>query len=147
VIQLKPKYAIIQIGINNTWALETQHPEEYRKPDQIEEALISDIVEMARLAREHAIVPILCSNLPTCTLIHQSVESRNSLVCRINERLQAYCSDNSLIFVDYHIGLCEADELTLRSELTYDGLHMDIFGYNTLAKILREELAKHMIEI
>ncbi|RCW49003.1 GDSL-type esterase/lipase family protein [Paenibacillus prosopidis] len=147
VIQLKPQYAVIKIGINDTWTLDAQNPLDRLNAEQIEPTIVTNIVEMVRIAREHRIIPILCSILPNGMTNHDSMEIRNRLIRRINEQLNAYCSRNNLIYVDYHKRMCEPDGLTLRSELTYDGLHLDIFGYNVLAKVLQGELSRHGIAL
>jgi lysophospholipase L1-like esterase len=147
VLQLKPKYAVILIGVNNTWALDAWHPEERRTAEQICGEVVADVESMLKAAQEHGIVPILCSILPTRIDRYARNEDRNRLIVRINSGLKDLAERLNVIYVDYHTALADADGVTLREGLADDGLHPHVLGYDIMAAVLRETLAGHGIDL
>ncbi|CAM5784491.1 GDSL-type esterase/lipase family protein [Brevibacillus borstelensis] len=147
VVQLRPAYAIILLGINNTWALDEWLPEDRKQPEHIQQEIVDDLAAMLTQARENGIAPILCSLLPTRMERCAKNSLRNELVASINKALQEYARAENIIFVDYHRHMTDEDGLTLREELADDGLHPHVLGYDLMARALRETLAAHGIEI
>ncbi|MFS0558925.1 SGNH/GDSL hydrolase family protein [Brevibacillus sp. 179-C9.3 HS] len=145
VLQLKPRYAIILIGINNTWALDTFLPSDRLTPQEIRQQVTTDVEAMLHAALEQGIQPILCSLLPTRMDRYTLNRERNELVVAINERFQAFAEQAGCVYVDYHAKMTEADGITLRKELTDDGLHPHVLGYQLMATVLRDTLSAHNI--
>ncbi|WP_167747126.1 SGNH/GDSL hydrolase family protein [Cohnella luojiensis] len=146
VIQLKPKYVIIMIGINNTWALESEHPQDNKTADQIEREFAGDLQAMIQRSLHAVVQPIVCSLIPTCNET-PSTHSRNRLIRALNERLQRLSAEYGIIYIDYHTAMCELDGLTLNKQLTYDGIHPDVYGYGVMAEALRNTVMKYGIRL
>lgn len=142
VLQLHPGLAVIKIGVNNTWDLDTPwDPSVYRSPDEIEEEIVTDVEAMVAAAREREIVVALCSILPTDILFEGTTGVRNELIFRANTRLRRVADRHGAIYVDYHSHLTAEDGMTLRPGLADDGLHPHVLGYEIMARVLLETLA------
>ncbi|MGO4271403.1 GDSL-type esterase/lipase family protein [Paenibacillus sp. TAF58] len=146
VIQLRPHYVIIMIGINNTWELDAEQSHEYKEQERIETEITDDIKDVIRRSLQANIQPIICSLLPTCNDI-PSMALRNKLICSINKRLHNMTAEFELIYVDYHGALCEPDGLTLKSKTTYDGVHPDVYGYDVMTETLRIAMRRGGIDL
>jgi lysophospholipase L1-like esterase len=147
VVQLMPKYAVIKIGINNTWALDEWQPQNRKQPQQIHDEIVNDIKEMVIQAKEAGIKPIIGSLLPTRIDTNKQTEARNKLVIDINNSLKELTINEGIIYVDYHSAMTDEDGQSLRPGLANDGLHPHVLGYDIMADVLRNELSKHGIEI
>jgi len=147
VLQVGPRHVIIMIGINNTWALDALSPVERLSAEEIHEQVTGDVEAMTQSALEHAICPVVCSLLPTRMDRYARNPERNQLVVRINQALKTMAARTGAIYIDYHSHLIDSDGLTLREELADDGLHPHVIGYELMAKVLRETLAAHGIEL
>lgn len=146
-LQLRPKHVVILIGINNTWALDEWVPSHRTPPEEIEEKITADVIELIRLSRNNGIVPILCSILPTAMDANANTAIRNELVSRVNWEFQQFASREKIIYVDYHNSFTEKDGITLNKQMAFDGLHPNVYGYNLMAEILRYTLHEHNILI
>ena len=72
------------------------------------------------------------------TIENQTTEKReNADIVELNMRLKRYCSENDVIFLDTYQTLSD-DAGNLKSEYTYDGLHLSREGYSVLSDLLRE---------
>ncbi|GGG00092.1 GDSL-type esterase/lipase family protein [Paenibacillus abyssi] len=147
VVQLKPKYAVIKIGINNTWALDEWQPQNRKKPQQIHDEIVGDIQAMVQQAKEAGINPIVCSLLPTRIDTNKQTPERNELVIEINQSLKQFAKEEEIVYVDYHSAMTDEDRKTLRPGLANDGLHPHVLGYDIMAETLKSELNKQGIEI
>jgi lysophospholipase L1-like esterase len=140
VLQLKPKYVVIKIGINNTWILDAWMEDDRKDTEQIDQEVTNDIEQMLLLAQEQGIVPIICSILPTCISMNVNTRIRNALIIQINDKIKILAERLQVTYVDYHSRMVAEDGQTLRSELSYDGIHPDVYGYNLMVEIFRETL-------
>jgi lysophospholipase L1-like esterase len=147
VIQLKPKVVVIKIGVNNFWALDGAITEHRRTAEQIIPALVDDIREMVVKAKEHGIIPVICSILPTNMPHSGNNELRNTSICQVNEQLQKVAIEHGAIYVDYHSQMITEGGIQLRDELADDGLHPHLLGYDIMADSLRAELERKGIQI
>ncbi|MCL7747680.1 GDSL-type esterase/lipase family protein [Halalkalibacter alkaliphilus] len=147
VVQLNPKYVVIQIGINNTWPLDEWEPENRKEPEQIHNEVFEDIKAIVSEAKEVGIIPIVCSLLPTCIETNRQTEKRNELVIAINQTYKNLADEEGIIYVDYHTAMIDESGKTLQRELANDGIHPHVCGYDIMAHVLRSELSKHGISI
>jgi len=143
VVQLNPEHVIVLIGINNPWMEEYQS----QTQDKIVEDIGQDMEEMTRAAKEHGVRFVLCSLMPVELFDDKENADKNALVCRINEVYRRIASKSDSIYVDYHSHFVREDGLRQKPGLTEDGVHPIVFGYNTMAKVLRDTLAEHGITI
>lgn len=152
VLQLKPKYVHIMGGTNNTWILDAVDPRERKFPDQIYYETVSDFSTMIRESKNHGMIPMIGSNLPTGKGIpcfssqpllycrDLSTDLRNELLFRINYGLRQLAAYEQAVYIDYHSYMTEHDGRTLRSELSEDGLHPNVLGYNIMAGVFYNSL-------
>lgn len=149
VLQLKPKYAVMMIGINNTWVLDDmqiQHSLDKLKTDVIEKTLneINQIVKLCKNAGQNLII---CSILPTNLAGSSSNNERNRLICDLNNEIEMICKRDMFTYVDYHSKMTFEDGKTLKDGFSEDGVHPHIIGYNKMAYILRHTLSEKNITI
>lgn len=159
VLQLKPKYVHIMGGTNNTWKLDAVDPRERKSPNQIYLETLSHVGTMVRESKNHGIIPIIGSNLPTgkgipcfesLPLLYcrdTSTDIRNELLFQINHGLSQLAVNEQAIYIDYYSNLTEPDGRTIRPELADDGLHPNVLGYNIMADILYRTLRAVGLEI
>ncbi|HEX8919024.1 MAG TPA: GDSL-type esterase/lipase family protein [Chloroflexota bacterium] len=142
VLQLQPRIVVIEIGVNNTWDLDTPWDRSvYRPPDEIEDEIVGDVDAMVVSARERGIVVALCSILPTDIPFVGTTGVRNELILRANNRLRDVAARHAANYVDYHANLTAEDGVTLRAGLAEDGLHPHVVGYRIMARTLLEALS------
>ncbi|MBT2757808.1 G-D-S-L family lipolytic protein [Mesobacillus foraminis] len=146
-VQLKPQYAIILIGVNNTWALDAWREMDRKEPEAIQAEIVGDILEMVDTAKRNAIVPVMCSILPTRIDTNKQTGQRNELIIEINKQLREEAAQQNVPFVDYHSYMVDGDGKTLLPGLAEDGLHPHVLGYNIMAEALRKELKKYDISL
>lgn len=145
VLQLKPKFAAILIGVNNIMELEQWVFEGRKTPGQIAEEVKSEVTGMIRLTREAGIVPLLCSILPTCVDISTHTGVRNEWIMEINAFYRKLAELEGGIYVDYHSRFTQEDNRTLRPELCEDGVHLNVDGYDIMADVMHAILAEQEI--
>ena len=135
IIQLQPKVCVIKIGINNTWCLDDSP-----KPvpaDVVYELIIDSYIKILNMCKANHQTLVVCSILPVST-----GELRNELVIKVNKKLQDLCKQYNCTYVDYHSHMTKEDGKTMRDELTDDGVHPHVIGYNIMAEILRPVLKR-----
>ncbi len=141
VIQLKPKRAVVMIGVNDTKfrsvfpsASSPLNPD----PDKIVHTIVNNIRQMAHLAGDHDTEMAVCSILP----LHLPLSSRsaecNRIIARVNGALKAFATKQGLPFADYHSRFVRDDGLTMREDLSDDGIHPHSGGYEIMAEVLAE---------
>lgn len=146
VIQLKPLYAIILIGINDTWILDDIMAPN-NSPEDIKIKVISNMNKILEICKEKKQKTIIGSLLPTFIPGNPHNKERNEMILEINAELEKLCYREAQIYVNYHEGFVAADGVTLRQGLCDDGLHPNVMGYNIMVDILRKTLMKNDINI
>jgi len=144
VLQLKPRYCVLLIGINDTWSLDgnEQASIQAEPPDSVYNRIIGNyeiILKKAQAANQKVII---CSVMP----VYPFHKIRNPLVIKINNRLKALCKEYGLIFIDYHSAVTDSEKMTLRLELADDGLHPNALGYSIMAQKLKETISANKID-
>lgn len=127
VINLHPKAVVILAGTNdlalNNGPIAMEH-------------IVENIVSMAELARAAGIKPILCSVLPAGKYPWRpEVEDVAGKIRTLNAQIKAWADANGVRWVDYHAAM-DADDGSMRSELTRDGVHPTRQGYDVMEQIL-----------
>lgn len=149
VIQLKPDYCVINIGVNDSWALEPDPwtGKSLKTLETVESNAVINLTETIKLAKEKDQKLLICSVLPTNMPYIQKSKERNQYIIRLNNFLKQICTEQKIIYVDYHSHFTGQDGITLKDGLTMDGLHPHVFGYNIMADVLRKTLAENGIII
>lgn len=141
-LQLQPKLIVMKIGTNDLgWGLE-------QLDEAISDIICENISAMASEAKAAGIPLAICSILPiwgpnwlSCA---EFSERKNAQIVRINSRLQIIAAENKSIYVDYFSNMVNlAGEM--QTDLADDGVHPHSKGYAIMARVLRQELAKHNI--
>jgi lysophospholipase L1-like esterase len=147
VVQLKPKYVVIKIGVNNFWALDGWTANDRQTAEQIIPGLVNDIQEMVKKAKDNDIIPVICSILPTNMPQSGHNHIRNAGIISVNKKLQTLANEQGLIYADYHERMVAEDGIRLRDELADDGIHPHVLGYDIMANVLREALEQKGIQV
>jgi Lysophospholipase L1 and related esterases len=149
VVQLKPWYAVMKIGVNDTLKLESDPWQKIvgSYPEAVEEGIARNIKAIIELAGNRKQDLILCSILPTNMVVTQKNKERNILINRVNSKLEMIAKESGIIYVDYYSHFIGSDRVTLMDGVSDDGVHPHVVGYNMMADILRETLMQNSIEI
>lgn len=137
-IQLKPDWIVLSIGINNTKALDENQSESNQQ--QIQKRILEDIEAMIVNAKENniniAVTTLTSMNRPKL----EGFITRSKLVQIINNEIKQLCTEHNALFIDYYTPMTETKDNIdyLRNELTDDGLHPHVFGYDIMAKVIEE---------
>jgi lysophospholipase L1-like esterase len=149
VVQLRPRYVVIQVGINNYKALDTWdvNDKDIDPVEAIATAIANDIFAMVMKSKENEVLPVLASLLPTSRPEYKHDKLRNEGVRLVNSKLLQLADEHKIVFVDYHFHMTTGDGMLLREGLSDDGVHPHVRGYDIMAQVLRAELQKHGISI
>lgn len=151
VLQLKPRYAVLLAGINDTWALDPDYGKEFygEKPETVMKQSAVNFETIISMAEDKNLNLILCSILPTdCAWEHAQCEKiRQTYIRDFNEVLMNLAAEHNFIYVDYYSAMVETDSLAVRKGITLEGVHPNALGYNVMADVLRKTLAEHNIVI
>jgi lysophospholipase L1-like esterase len=141
VIQLKPKIAVISVGVNNTWFLDELVMNKSSN-ENIENLSIKNLEKMLdyyqkiiNLAKVNNQKICITSILPT-----RSLKLRNEYIVQINLALKELCVKERISYIDYHQSMVDSDGVTLKGGLDFDTIHPHVVGYNIMAQKLIEKL-------
>lgn len=123
VIKSNPKICFIIGGINdilNETPIETIH---------------KNFNTLIEVLQKNSIQPVIFSTLPV-TASYEESKHVNDLVSALNTTLQQLCHKNNIDFIDLRLLL--VDENKLRTELSYDGIHLTPQGYKIWGDVITE---------
>lgn len=148
-VQLRPRYCILGIGINDSIELEGDYwkslePTPY---NQVVATAKRHITEIIQQAKEENICLILTSLLPIHIPILMDERSRKNYIKELNDWLSEIAKKNNLIFVNYYATMVFPGTDKPLDRITYDGLHPNAKGYQIMATVLRSTLKKYEILI
>ena len=147
-VQLKPKYCILGIGINDSIELEGDYWKKLEPVPYSEKLKIvkSNIIEIIQQAKKEKIMLILTSLLPINIPILRYERDRKMYIKELNEWLMEMAKMNNLIFVNYYATMTFPGTDKLLDGITYDGLHPNAKGYQIMATVLKNTLKKMELE-
>lgn len=139
VIALKPKVVIINAGTNDI--AQNNHP-------YVEDRTLGNIVSMCEIARANKVKVILSTITPcggygwnrSITDVPQKIES-------LNARLREYARLHKLGFIDYYSPMVVtngAKKGSLRDELTQDGCHPTVAGYEIMEPLALAAIRRYV---
>lgn len=149
VVQLRPQYCIMAIGINDSLDLEEDYWKLIKGLDYVEviERTKKNLREIIHMAETEGI-RMLIGSLPAVDLPISSCEQlRKQFILEINQELQELCRKKDMIYLDYYSAMCDETGMTVRNGLTYDGLHPNAYGYDIMADVLKSVLKENKIYI
>lgn len=126
VIQLQPKIVVILAGTNDIAG---------NTGESTLEMILNNIASMTELAKANGIVPVLCSVLPAYDYPWKKGREPNIKIPQFNDLLKKYATENDVIFVDYFSSMAN-DVNGMKAELTYDGVHCTLEGYDVMERII-----------
>jgi lysophospholipase L1-like esterase len=132
VIALKAKAVIILAGSNDI-AGTTGHVTTAR--------IMDNIRSMVQLAKANNIKVILCEYLPVYEYPWRKGFSAADKIIELNKAIKAYATEQHLTLLDYFSPLVD-ERNGQKAELTTDGVHPNVAGYNVMAKVTDEAITK-----
>lgn len=138
-VQLKPSVCVIMAGINDAWELEEEVWQQ--KPGSplhdVLATAVKNMEQILALAAEAEMKTVVCSLLPTAMEWTGHERERQIYVQNYNAALQGLSQKYGMHFADYYPLFVSSDGYSVKKELTIEGLHPNVFGYNLMAKTLK----------
>jgi len=141
-LQLKPKLCVIMIGINDTWSME----EDFFRPgkiltwDEVCNQSLYHMDKIIKLSKENNQNIAVCSILPTNMFWTQHEKERHLYVAEYNQELKRLCDAYVIDFIDYYSWFLSSDGESMNMELSVEGVHPNVFGYDIMYSILKDYL-------
>jgi lysophospholipase L1-like esterase len=133
VVAHKPRLVFLMIGVNNFLG---------DTPPDITERNIELIA--SRLAKSGAkpVVQSILFVVADAPFVRERIaQNFNPDIAAVNERLKAWCADNTVAFLDLNPVLSAGQ--SLKADVTYDGVHLNDHGYRLWAESLRQFIARN----
>ncbi|MGK0577687.1 SGNH/GDSL hydrolase family protein [Macrococcus capreoli] len=140
-LQLKPDWIVLSIGINNTKELDEDQSEANQQ--QIKDRILADIEVMIEMAQARniniAVATLTSTNRPNL----EGFIVRAQLVQSINQEIARLCTQYGALYINYYEQMTETKDGIdyLRDELTDDGLHPHVLGYDIMAEVIETAFA------
>ena len=149
VVQLRPRRCVMLLGVNDSWKLEYDGwlRREGWTVSQVLARAEENFRTIASLAKTHGLDLIVCSVLPTDMDFTNREDLRKEYIGEVNGFLWALCREEGFLYVDYFSATVGEDGRSIRAGLTLEGLHPNVFGYDIMARVLRETLAGRGVEL
>jgi lysophospholipase L1-like esterase len=135
VIEMKPKAVIIFGGTNDIGSNIGPTPLE---------ATENNIAAMADMASAHGIKVILASLTPVCDIPGKNPMTPGrppEKILELNRWIKNYAGSHGLVFLDY-FSVTVDDKGFFRAEMTEDGLHPTITGYEVMNPLTEKAIAQ-----
>ena len=102
---------------------------------------MNNIASMAELAKLHGIKVILCAYLPVYDYPwRKGIQPANKIIA-LNKLISEYARANKFILLDYFTPFVD-DRNGQKANLTLDGVHPNVAGYQIMGKITEEAIKK-----
>lgn len=135
VVALQPKAVVIFGGTNDIGGNIGPVPLE---------AIENNLAAMSDIARANGIKVVLASVTPVCDIPGRPPMTAGrppESIVTLNRWIRDYAASHSLVFLDYFSATVD-DKGFLRAELTEDGLHPTIKGYEVMNPLLERAIAQ-----
>lgn len=138
-VQLRPKAVVLMAGINDSWDLEFDYwkQEEGKTLETVLKEALFNMEQILQMAEREGIAVVLCSILPTCMEWTNHEKERQEYVRLYNAGLKKLSQKYNMEFADYYLAFTAEDGRSLRKELSMEGLHPNVLGYDKMAEILK----------
>lgn len=129
VIKLKPSTVVIGCGTNDV----AENLGSY-----VEELTVDNIISMVELAKYNGIKVVITSALPSNHFFWRpEVTDGSQKIEALNARLQNYCAQNGITYVDYYSAMVDrTDNNGLNKAYSDDGVHPNAAGYEVMERII-----------
>jgi alpha-glucosidase len=133
VIDLKPEYMVLLIGINDI-----ARNNGYIPVDDI----FKNIVSIVELAQYNGIKPIMCTLCPADEISwRRRLGDPRPMIAELNAMITEYAAANNIPLVDYHSVLRDADD-AMDPRYQQDPVHPNLEGYKVMEKALLDVMEK-----
>ena len=136
VVDLKPAVVVILAGINDI--------AENTGPSTLE-MIEGNLSSMCEIAKANNIKVVLSSVLPANIFPWRRTINPAEKVFDLNKWIKEYAAQNNLVYLDYYTTMVD-EEMGLKKELTYDGVHPNLEGYKVMEpmaeKAIQEALSR-----
>ncbi|MCZ7602321.1 MAG: GDSL-type esterase/lipase family protein [Melioribacteraceae bacterium] len=142
VTKLKPKVCFVLGGLNDLyqWIPVETIFEDYQKViERLQRNGITVVIQSTLYAGRDWGKDWLAANNPEANASEVNAE-RNIQVDRLNNLLKNYAAKNNIEYIDLNSLMSRGN--FLRSELTYDGVHLNAAGYKIWGREVEETLKK-----
>ena len=136
-IDLKPKVIVILAGTNDI--AENTGPITLGKINE-------NIISMAELAKDNGIIVILSSVLPAFDYPWKPGLQPAEKIVSLNGMIKNYATKNEIIYLDYYSAMVDKRK-GLKHEYTYDGVHPNKVGYQVMAPLAEDAIARAIDQI
>jgi len=131
VIELKPDYMVLLIGINdiarNNGHISVEH-------------VFGNIVSMVELAQHNGIKPVMCTLCPAGEIgWRKRIGDPRPQIAQLNELIKAYTAEHGIPLVDYNSAL-RTPEGALQPDYASDAVHPNLAGYKVMERALMSVL-------
>lgn len=134
VIKLQPKVVVINYGTNDI----AENTGEYN-----EEHTFNNIKAMCDMARYNKIKVVLTSTLPHKGFgWNPRITDAMQKIRSLNARVREYAKANKITYVDYFSAMVSADGTQMRPELSEDGVHPNVKGYDIMEALILPVIKK-----
>lgn len=133
VINLQPKVVVI-LGGTNDIAGNTG-------PESLTD-IENNLSSMADLAKANNVHVVLATVMPVCDYIKPQTERRPPAeIVQLNNWIKQYVAQNGLTLLDYYSAMVD-DHGMLKKDLTFDGLHPNVAGYEVMGPLAEKAIAE-----
>ena len=136
VVDLKPAVVVILAGINDI--------AENTGPSTLE-MIEGNLSSMCEIAKANNIKVVLSSVLPANIFPWRRTINPAEKVFALNQWIKEYAAQNNHVYLDYYTTMVD-EEMGLKKELTYDGVHPNLEGYKVMEplaeKAIQEALSR-----
>jgi lysophospholipase L1-like esterase len=130
VVDLKPAVVVILAGINDI--------AENTGPSTLE--MIEDnLSSMCEIAKANNIKVVLSSVLPANIFPWRKSINPAEKVFALNQWIKEYAAQNNHVYLDYYTTMVD-EEMGLKKELTYDGVHPNLEGYKVMEPMVEKAI-------
>ncbi|ULG71296.1 SGNH/GDSL hydrolase family protein [Macrococcus brunensis] len=132
-LQLNPELIILSVGVNNT-----KEASDSEKAADIIQQVVSDIRAMVEESKNRGI-NIVITSVTSINRPHTDFQGiRQDAIIEINRRLIELATVENIHFLNYYDVMTIDDKLN--PELTIDGLHPHVKGYDKMAEVLTKQI-------
>jgi lysophospholipase L1-like esterase len=138
VVALKPKVVVILAGTNDIAG---------NTGPMTDEEIEGNLASMAEIAAANNIKVIFTSVLPTSNYhvapngVPQTTTRPLARIQALNNWMKKYVAERKLFYVDYYAAMIDAQGM-LRAELSNDDLHPTKAGYDIMAPLVEQAIAR-----
>ena len=139
VTQLRPRLAIVLVGVNNTWELDSTIGEDgyfdSEASEKVRAVIIDSYRKMLEEARDYGFTMWVASLLPTSEKM-PNYKARNKFIKDTNTSLSALAEQYGTEYVDYYSAMVIPGTTEMKEGVSREGIHPNGKGYELMSQVL-----------